>query len=213
MKLTSPFVITINRQLGSGGAYIGQQLAKKLDIFYADREIIDQAAKQLSMLAEDLESQDEKVSSFWKSYLKSFAFGTPDVYLPPKVIIPTDRELFKTETGIIKHIVNERSVVIIGRCGCHILRDHPNRVSLYLHADMAFRRDRIQKTNNVSVEAAEKMILQSDKERPLYYHTFTGKEWSDARQYDISINTGKIGLDQSVEFIMKYLGDINSICS
>jgi CMP/dCMP kinase len=208
MKMTSPFVITINRQLGSGGAYIGQQLAKKLDIFYADREIIDQAAKQFSVLTEDLESQDEKISSFWKSYLKSFAFGTPDVYLPPKVIIFTDRELFETETKIIKHIVKERSAVIIGRCGCHILRDHPDRVSLYFHADMAFRKDCIQKTNNLSEEAAEKMILQSDKERSLYYHTFTSKEWSDARQYDISINTGKIGLDQSVEFIMKYLDDI-----
>ncbi len=205
MKLTSPFVITINRQLGSGGAYIGQQLAKKLGIFYADREIIDQAAKQLSVLAEDLESQEEKISSFWKSYLKSFAFGTPDAYLPPRVIIPTDRELFNTETGIIKHIVNERSAVIIGRCGCHILRDHPNRISIYLHADPSFRKGRIQQLNNVSEGSAEKMIVQNDKERSLYYHTFTGREWSDARQYDISINTGKIGLDQSVEFILNYL--------
>lgn len=106
---------------------------------------------------------------------------------------------------------NERSAVIIGRCGCHILRDHPNRVSLYFHDDMAFRKDRIQKLNNLSEEAAEKMIVQSDKERSLYYHTFTGKEWADARQYDISINTGKIGLDQSVEFIMKYLDDIKEL--
>ena len=68
MKLNSPFVITISRQLGSGGAYIGKQLAKNLNIFYADREIINMAAKQLSVLEEDLQSRDEKVSSFWQSF-------------------------------------------------------------------------------------------------------------------------------------------------
>ena len=66
MKNTSPFVITISRQLGCGGAYVGQQLAKHLDVFYADREIISQAAKQFSVLEEDLKSRDEKILSFWQ---------------------------------------------------------------------------------------------------------------------------------------------------
>jgi len=205
MKLNSPFVITINRQLGSGGAYIGQQLATNLNILYADREIINQAAKQFKVLAEDLESYDEKVSSFWETFLKSYALGAPDVYIPPQLLIPTDRELFDAETEIIKHIAKERSAVIIGRCGCHILRDHPNRISIYLHADMAFRQDRIQKLNNVSAEAAEKMINQSDKERSTYFHRYTGTEWADSRQYNLSIDTSKQGLDKSVEFIMKYM--------
>ncbi len=205
MKLNSPFVITINRQLGSGGAYVGQQLAKNLDVFYADREIINQAANQFKVLAEDLESHDEKIDSLWETFLKSYALGAPDVYIPPQILIPTDRELFDVETEIIKHIAKERSAVIIGRCGCHILHEHPNRVSIYLHADMAFRKDRIQKLNNVSADAAEKMIIQSDKERSSYFHKYTGKEWADSRQYDISLDTSKIGLDKSVEFIMKYL--------
>ena len=205
MKLISPFVITINRQLGSGGSYVGQQLAKNLNIFYADREIINQAAKLLSVVVEDLETQEEKISSFWNSFIKSFSLGTPDTYIPPHVFIPTDRELFETETEIIKHLAKDRSSVIIGRCGCHILREFPNRVSIYLHADKTFRKGRIQKLNNVSEKVAEKMISQNDKERSHYYQTFTGKEWEDARQYDISINTSKIGLDKSVELIMKYL--------
>ena len=71
MKLNSPFVITISRQLGSGGAYIGQQLAQKLNIFYADRKIINEAAKQLSVLEEDLESLEERERSFWQSFLDS----------------------------------------------------------------------------------------------------------------------------------------------
>jgi CMP/dCMP kinase len=200
-----PFVIAISRELGSGGAHVGQQLAKKMNILYVDHEIIRQAAKQLSVLEEDLESREEKLSSFWKSFLESYKFGTPDVFIPSKINIPTSRELFKVETKIIEHIAKERSAVIIGRCGSYVLREHPNHVSIFLHSDVAFRKDRIQKLCNVSEEVAGKMIAQSDKERALYHYTFTGKEWTDARRYDISIDTSKIGLDKSVELILKYL--------
>ncbi len=203
--MSSPFVITISRQLGSGGAYVGQRLAQSLDIFYADREIIRQAAQQLSLLEEDLELRDEKMISFWKSFFQSYAFGEPDEYIPPKAVAPTDIDLFKTETGIIRHIAKERSAVIIGRCGSCILREHPNHISIFLHSNKTFRIDRIQKTCNVSKETAEKMINQSDKERALYYHTFTRKEWFDLRQYDLSINTGRIGLDNCIDLIMRYL--------
>jgi cytidylate kinase len=204
MKQTSPFIITISRQLGSGGAYIGQQLAKYLNVFYADREIIGQAAKQLSVLKEDLESRDEKVLSFWQSFVQSFAFA-PDAYIPPQIMIPTDRELFKAETAVIERIANERSAVIVGRCSSHILFAHPNHISIFLHGDVTFRKGRVQKLYNVSEEVAGKMIDQSDKERAHYNHTFTGKEWTDARQYDLSVNTSKTGVDKSIELISRFL--------
>jgi CMP/dCMP kinase len=205
MKLNSPFVITINRQLGSGGAYVGQKLAQRLGILYVDREIIDQAAKKLSVLVEDLQSHEEKIGSFWQKYMRSFAVGSPEVYLPPQIIIPTDRELFDAESDIIRRIARDNSAVIIGRCGCHVLADHPDRLSLYLHGDRAFRVERVMKMYNVTREEAAKMIAQSDKDRSQYYKTFTGKEWIDARQYDLAINPGKLGLDNTVEYILKYL--------
>jgi cytidylate kinase len=204
VKNTSPFAITISRQLGCGGAYIGQQLAKNIDVFYADREIIGQAAKQFSILKEDLESRDEKILSFWQSFIRSYAIA-PDTYVPPQIIAPSDRELFKTESEIIARIAKERSAVIIGRCGSYVLREHPNHVSIFLHGDITFRNGRIQKLYNASEEVAGEMIAQNDKERANYNHTFTGKEWTDARQYDISIDTSKIGVDKTVEFILKYL--------
>lgn len=204
MKNTSPLAITISRQLGCGGAYVGQQLAKNLNIFYADREIIGQAAKELSVLKEDLESRDEKILSFWQSLIRSFAM-TPDVYVPPQIIDPTDQELFKAESEIIKRIAHERSAVIIGRCGSYVLREHPNHISIFLHGGITFRKDRIKNLYNVSEEAAEKMIARSDEERADYNHKFTGVKWTDARQYDISINTGKTGVDNTVKFILKYL--------
>jgi CMP/dCMP kinase len=204
MKDPALLVITISRQLGSGGAYVGQQLAKRLNVFYADREIIGQAAKELSVLKETLESRDEKILSFWQSFVRSFATA-PDVYVTPQIIAPSDRELFKTESEIITRIAQERSAVIIGRCGSYILREHPHRVSIFLHGNITFRKDRIQKLYNVSEEGAGKMIAQSDKERALYHQTVTGQDWADARRYDISINTGKIGVDKTVELILQYL--------
>ena len=205
MGTTSPFVITISRQLGSGGAYIGQKLAKNLNIFYADREIITRAAKQFSVLEKDLESTEEKKGSFWQSLIQSYGFGTLDAFVPPQITLPTNSVLFKAETIIIEHIAKEGSAVIIGRCGSHILSDLPNHVSLFLHADISFRIKRIQQIYKLSKNDATEKVIQSDKERSLYYHTFTGEEWADSRQYDISLNTSKIGLDNSLEFIMKYL--------
>jgi cytidylate kinase len=205
MEQTPLFVITISRQLGSGGAYVGQQLAKKLNLFYADREIIRQAAKELSVLEEALESSEEKLGSFWKSVLRSYTFGMADVYVPPKENIPTSRELFEVESQIIRSIAQKSPAVIIGRCGSHILREHPNHISIFLHSDRMFRKNRIQECYPVSKETAEKMIDQSDRERALYHRTFTGVEWTDATRYDIALNTGKTGFDKSVEVILKYI--------
>jgi len=204
VKNTSPLAITISRQLGCGGAYVGQQLAKNLKIFYADREIISQAAKQLSVLKEELESRDEKVLSFWQAFIRSYAIA-PDTYVPLQIITPSDRELFKTESEVIGRIAKERSAVIIGRCGSYILREHPNHVSIFLHGAIIFRKNRIQKLYAVSEEVAEKMIVQSDKERALYHRTVTGQEWADARRYDISIDTSKIDVEKSGELILKYV--------
>ncbi|MDP4289968.1 MAG: cytidylate kinase-like family protein [Bacteroidota bacterium] len=205
MEQKTQHLISISRQLGSGGAYVGQQLAKRLNIVYIDREIICKAAQKFSVLEEDLESRDEKVLSYWQSFIQISALS-PDVYVPPqKRIIPTDFELFKAETEIIRHFAKEHSSVIIGRCGFHILRDYPNHVSIFLHGDVASRSKRIQNLYNITEKEADKMIAQSDKDRAFYINTFTGKEWTDAREYDLSIDTGKIDVDKSVELILNYL--------
>ena len=204
MENTSPLIITISRQLGSGGAYVGQALAKKLNISYADREIIDQAAKHYSVLGEDIESRDEKKLSFWQSFMRSLAVA-PDAYVKPQALPPSDQALFKTESEIITRIAGERSAVIIGRCGSYILRRHPHHISLFLHADIPFRQNHLQQLYAVSPEAALKMIARSDRERALYHRTVTGQEWTDASRYDLAIDTGKTGVDRCVEFILKYL--------
>jgi cytidylate kinase len=207
MKPITPFVISISRQLGSGGAYIGQQLAKRLNIDYVDREILSMAAKQLAVLEEDLESRDEKLLSFWKSFFHMNAFAS-EYHLPPQMNFPFDREIYDAEAEIIKHIAEDRSAVIIGRGGFHILQEYSNHIGLFLHAGIPFRSKRIQELYKVPEKTALEMIIQNDKERGNYIGTFTGKRWTDAGQFDLSFDTGKIGLDKSVELILSYLESI-----
>lgn len=205
METTSPSVITISRQLGSGGAYIGQQLAKKLNILYFDREIICKAAKELSVSEEYLETLDEKTTSVMKSFLQLYQFGAIDTYVPPQIYFPTDHELFKTESQIIEHISKKYSSVIIGRCGSYILRKNPNHISVYLHANIEFRKSRVQELYNVSCDKAEKMIKKSDSERHHYCMKIAKEEWSDANNYDLAIDTSKVDFDNCLELIMKYI--------
>jgi len=205
MKNVTQLQITISRQLGSGGSFIGQELAKRLDIFYADREIIKKAAKELSVLEEDLTSRDERVMTFWESFLQYSAY-TPEIYLPQRLIMtPTDSDLFEKESEIIERIANRRPAVFIGRCGFYVLREYPGVVSIFLHADRDFRSDRLQKLFEIPKEDAERTIDKSDKERAVYCRTFTGKDFADARNYDLSIDTGKTGLEKSVDVILNYL--------
>jgi len=207
MKQTTPFVITISRQLGSGGAFIGQQLAKKLNIDYVDREILSKAAKQLAVVEEDLESRNEKLLSFWSSFFHINGYAE-DYHLPPQMNFPFDREIFDAEADVIEQIARERSAVIMGRCGFHILRENSNRVSLFLHADISFRSKRVQELYKLSEKAALEMITKNDKERVNYIETFTGKKWTDAKHFDLTLDTGKIGLDKSTELILNYLESI-----
>jgi cytidylate kinase len=204
MKTTSPIAITISRQLGSGGSYVGQQLAKELNIFYADREIIHAAAKRFSLQGEDLDPHDERIRSLWQSCLESYAFASPEIYAPP-VFFPSDRELCATEADIIRSIAAERSAIIIGRCGAHILRQHPNHVSLFLYSDAGVRQQRIKEIYGLSDDAAKQQIAQSDKDRTHYFNKVTGHHRTDARQYDLCIDTGRIGLDATVTLILDYL--------
>jgi CMP/dCMP kinase len=206
MKSKVPFVISLSRQLGSGAAFVGQQLADKLGLFYADRDIISKAAEQLSVLEEDLKDRDEKRSSFWDALMDTSWF-VPDVYVPPRMLLPTDRELFETEAEVIRGIVKNRSAVIIGRCGFHVLGAHPNHLKVFLHGDLTFRIERIQRLYGVEQAEAEKMITRSDHQRALYCKAFTGKDWADARSFDLCIDTSKLGeLDNVTGCVLHYLG-------
>jgi len=201
MKPTNPMIITISRQLGCGGAYIGQKLAKKLKFRYADREIIRAVAEKLSVKEEDIEKRDERRQSIWESMMNSTGFA-PEFYVPLNIrYAPSDAELYETETKIIQEIAAEGNAVIIGRGGFHILRNRHSTVRILLHADIDFRIKRVAEIYKVSAKEAAGLILQSDKERAKYINALTGLSWLDATQFDLAIDTGRIGIDKAVDVI------------
>lgn len=205
MKTSDPLIITISRQMGSGGSYIGQKLAKKLKIHYADREIIRKAAETLSVPEEDLESMDEKSQTWW-DYIQLSSRYASEIYIPPvQKFAPTDLELFKAECEIIKQIAKETSAVIIGRCGFCVLEGHPNLVKIFLHGEKEFRVKRIMDLYSVSIKTAEKMVEDSDRKRGAYIKKFTKKEWMDVSNYDLCIDTSKAGIDNAINLILDFV--------
>lgn len=206
----SPLVITISRQLGSGGAYIGQRLAQDLNFMYLDREILCEAAKKLNKQVSELEARDEKMKSFWESFFEKFQYGDLKSYIPPYIpTILSDDEIFESEKEIIQKIAQDHSCVIIGRGAWYILKEHPHHISIYLHADTSFRQKRVSEIYQLSENEALKNIKHTDKAREDYLHTFTKRTGTDATQYHLCINTGLIGLDKAEAVILSYINQFN----
>lgn len=204
MSKAPHLVITISRELGSGGAYIGHKLADELNMYYADHEIITRTAEKLSVFKEDITHNEEKITSFWQNFWEKtgiFEFYSEAV----GKFAPTTTKIHEAETEVIQQIIKDHSAVIIGRCGFHVLKDYPNLVSIYLYGSVDARAQRLMEVRKISELEAKTQIEVSDRERALYIKKFTKKKWTDVHNFDLSIDTGKIGFDNATEIILKYI--------
>jgi cytidylate kinase len=206
MKNESPFVITIKRQLGSGGAYLGQRLANRLNIRYLDREILYHAAQELKISEEDLRSHDERVTPRWQAWIEAASLGYSQPFVTPiTTTFPTDMILYEAESKVIRSISKDHSAVIVGRAGFHILRDHPRHLSVFLHADIAFRQQRVQELNHISESEALQLINRTERERARYLREFTKQDGMDASRYHLCLNTSAIGFESAENIILTAL--------
>ncbi len=202
---SEPFVITINHQVGSGGANLGKQLSERLALPFVDREILQRVARQLNLPERDVESREERLSSFWESFSRALLYTDPSMSLAAANITPSDKEVFNLESEYITRIAEAKSAIILGRCGWYILRDHPCRISIFVHAAMPARTKRISELYHLSPEEAAEFIETNDKERTAYIRTFTRQDWLDARLYDLCIDTSRIAFDSMVALAMAYV--------
>lgn len=201
MAKSSPYVLTISRQFGSGGSYLGSRLAAQLNILYLDREILQRAAQELGIPEIALQQRDEKVTPLWKSLLQSTVYATSWIYTPPSLDWATDETLYNTESAIIIRIAEQSSAVIVGRAGYYVLRSHPRCLSIFLHAHIDFRQQRIQELYHVTAPEALKLISSIDQERERYLRKLTGQSCLDACQYHLSLDTSVVGLDKAEDII------------
>ncbi len=192
---TNLYVITISHQLGSGGTILGQKLSERLGIPFFDREILSRVAKELHVLEADIENREERVSSFWESYLRSAMLGSPTGTFEAAVYIPSDDEIFEQECETISKIAEQNSGIFLGRCGFHVLHDHPHHVRILVYADLAERVQRVRQLYKLDAEGARKMIQANDHDREAYVHAHTRQDWLNASLYDLCMNTSTLGME------------------
>lgn len=204
MDPTRPLAITISRQMGSGGAYIGRQLAQRLGFHYHDRESIAKAVEAYLASDEDEASREERFQSMWSTYL-SFNTFSMENYQPPLLPFPSSFDMLDVESKVIERIAEKEASVIVGRCGFHALREHANHVAIFLHASGDFRRQRIRRLYNLSEEDARDRVAESDKERSNRIQDVSGRKWTDSRPFDLCVDTCRLGIDKSVDLILEYL--------
>ena len=203
MKEKSYNIITISRQIGSGGTYIAYLAAKELEFKYLDREILRQAANKLGIEPSMLEQYDGRSASLMENIIQSFCFSTPDMpNLPPLGRPVYNKDLFALESKIMKDVVNQCSAVIVGRGGFYILKDRPNAIHIFIHAPLDYRIERIMKEQKIADRRkAQKMIEESDHERTKFIRDMVSTDWCDARNYHLCINSSVVGFPACVEMI------------
>ena len=195
-------IITIGRQFGSGGREIGQKVADALGIKLYDKEMLDRAAKESGLCEELFETHDEKPTN---SFLYSLVMDTyslggygGSVYTD----MPINHKIFLAQFDAIKEIASEGPCVLVGRCADYALEGRDDVLSVFIHSDMNSKVRRIAKIYNLSDSSAKDMIRKTDKKRASYYNYYTNKRWGSADSYDISLNSGMLGIDKTAEAII-----------
>ncbi len=202
--MTTKTIITLGRQFGSGGRAVGKKLAEDLGIPYYDKEILTRAAKDSGICEALFENHDEKpTSSFLYSlvmdtYSTSYAtMGMPEM--------PMSQKVFLAQFDTIKKLAEEGPCVIVGRCADYALEELDNVVSVFVHAPLEKRMARVAEYEKIDLTAAKKLVTQNDKKRASYYNYYSNKKWGDAATYDLSVNTGKVGIYGAAEIIKNYV--------
>mgnify|MGYP001861098813 CR=1 FL=1 len=195
-------VITIGRQYGSAGRQIGRALAEELGIKCYDKELLDRAAKDSGMCKELFENHDEKpTNSFLYSLvMDTYSFGYSSSAFSD---MPINQKVFLAQFETIKKIASEGPCIMIGRCADYALADFDNCLSVFIHASLETRIRRIAKLYDLTDAKAKDKIQKADKKRSSYYNYYTSKKWGDVDSYDLSIDSGKMGIDGTIELILK----------
>ena len=197
-------VITIARQYGSGGKTIGKMLAEKLDIPWYSRDILKMASEESGINEQLFMQFDEKLRK------RLFKRISPDIYtgglIPPESSdFVSEKNLFNYQAEVIKRLAKTESCVIIGRAADFVLKDYPNVVSVFVHGSEEFNLARAMEQNRMTEEEMKKFIAKTDKYRAEFYRHYTGREWTDARNYDLCLNSSRLGFEKCLEEIQAYI--------
>ena len=192
-KLNNDFVITISREYGSGGRYIGRLVADKLGIKYYDKDFVTELSSKTGLTEEYIESNEQKralLSSFNNGYYAGLDGAD---------------ELFVKESELVENLADRGSCVIIGRCADFVLRNKSNVIKVFVYSSMKDKVHRVVKYYGVDKSKAEKEINKQNKLRANHYKHYTDREWTDIENYDIAINSDVLGVEKSANLICELI--------
>ena len=192
-------VITIARQYGSNGREIGIRVAELLGINFYDKELITMASQKTGISADVINNIDEKATNslLYTLALSSSSHGD----ISAGFNMPVNDKLFVAQSEIIRELANENDCVIIGRCGDYVLRSHKRLVSIFIYADLETRIKRIMERHNISYDEAKERVAKTDKRRINYYNFYTGRKWGKYDHYNLSLNSGMLGVEATAQLI------------
>lgn len=210
MNRNEKFVITINRELGSGGRSVGKKLAERLGVKFFDKAVIKALKAKYHLTTEEIEKLKGQKEGWWAEFQRKVV-PFAEINAPysssageePDII--TTEEVFKAETEIIKGIAEEESCIITGRSAFFVLKDHPNHLSVLIQAPMEQRIQRVMMRQELLRNLAIKVINQVDERRENYVQKFCGTSRYDTRNYDLVISMEHLKEDDAVDIIMDYI--------
>lgn len=191
-------IITISREFGSGGRSIGRKVAQELGIPFYDKELVDQIALESGFAAKFVEENGEHSPGLSRL---SYAFAPQGV---PGVMngLSTADFLWNIQCGVILQLAEKGPCVIVGRNADYILKDRPDVLNVFIHADMQYRADRIVRLYGKTERTPEQRLNEKDKRRRVNYNHYTGRTWGAAQNYDMCLCTSMLGEEQCVKIIV-----------
>ena len=196
-------IITISREYGSGGREIAKKLAEELAISFYDKSIIKLTAEKSGLAQAYIEEVEERGMNTFLAGVKFSSYVGVDSVMFYET--PTSDKMFIAQSSIIKDIVQQESCVIVGRCADYVLRDQPNLVRVFLHAEFEDRVKRAVEEYGLPSAKSEQAVRKLDKTRANYYNYYTNRNWGECANDDLALNTSFTSIDGAVAIIKEAL--------
>ena len=214
MRTSDKFVITINRELGSGGKTVAKKLAEKLGVPFYDKAHLKSMEDKEGLNVEKIESLKAKKRTWWPDFKRiveldgGFALSIYDDLPNVPIVDKDDTDIkFRAEQEILKGIVDAESCVVIGRCSFVTFKDHPNHLNIWIQSPLDCRVERVMKKRGItSKDDAEKFVMEVDKLCEDYVRRHTGASRYDTRNYDLVISMEGKTEEEAVNLILKHIG-------
>ena len=206
MNKNEKFVITINREAGSGGRTVGRKLAEKLGVKYCDKAIVEGLTKKFGLSIERIEEIKAQKKSWWNDINNYYNTLVNSANLQMDAQVKLDNAtIFETEKRILQELATQSSCVVAGRTGFMVFRQWPNHLNIFIQASMEYRVERIMKKEGVSDEEARNIIRKLDADRETYIKKYENTSRYDTRNYQLVISMDELSEDDAVEIILDYI--------